>query len=249
MRSDPATRNATAQSNLEAAITYWTANVASLEARESYALDIITWGAVLQRLVTRADALVAYRKAKCELWQVLYSNWQEICDSVSEAEQAAAARRAEAEERAVWEQRHAFIGSVHDRWNEANDTINALGDQWNAITDSERIPSQRLAAIAQQQVAANRELLAFLRGLSSDSALSNATVTSWWRAVIAYWERSLEYREVLESRALGRVGRSDVEQASDRRDAARAAYDRASCDLWRLQDYVQADEVCAEAGR
>ena len=249
LRSDPATRNATAQSNLEAAITYWTANVASLEARESYALDIVTWGEVLRSLVTRDEAFAAYRKAKCELWQVLYSNWQEICDSVSEAEQAAADRRAEAEERAVWEQRHAFVNIVLDHWDEEGDALNALGDQWNAITGSESIPSQRLTAIARRMVAVSRDTLTFLRNLDTYPALTNTTVTSWWRAVITYWERYRDYLEALEDRAQGRVERSSVDQANDRRDVANAAYQRERCDLWRLQEYVQADEVCAGAGR
>ena len=249
LRSNPATRNATAQRYLNAAIAYWTANVARQEVQESYALDISTWGEALQEGVKRADAFVAYRRAKCELWQVMYSNWQDVCDSVSDAERDAADSRAEAEEQAVWERRHAFIDIVLDRWDQANDTINELADQWNAINDSERIPSQRLAAIARQQVTAGRETLTFLRSQSAHPALSNATVERWWRAVITFWERSLEYRETLEDRALGRAERSNVDQATDRRDAARTAYLRAQCDLWRLQDYVQADEVCAEAGR
>ena len=247
LRSDPATRNATAQSNLETAITYWTANVSSLEAQESYALDIITWGAVLQRLVTRADALVAYRKAKCELWQVLYSNWQEACDDVSDAEQAAADSRAEAEEQAAWEQRHAFIDSVNERWNEANDEISALADRWNALSDSERLPSQRLAGIARQQAGISRDALTFLRGLSRDPALANATVAKWWRTVITYWERYREEFQAWEAYVLNRA--DGTERANDRRNAAYATHLRAECDLWRLQEYVQADEVCAEAGR
>ena len=249
LRADPATRNATAQSNLETAITYWTANVASFEAQESYALDIITWGEVLRSLVTRADAFAAYRKAKCELWQVLYSNWQEICDSVSEAEQAAANSRAEAEERAVWEQRDAFDDMMKERRNEAIVRINVLGEQWKANSDSERIPSQRLANIARQWAAASREMLTFLRGLSGHPALANATVTSLWGAHITYWERYLEEHEAFEAYALGRMDGSSVDQASDRRNAARTAYLRARCDLWRLQEYTNADEVCAETGR
>ena len=247
LRSDPATRNATAQSNLETAITYWTANVARLEAQESYALDIITWGAVLQRLVTRADALVAYRKAKCELWQVLYSNWQEACDDVSDAEQAAADRRAEAEEQAAWEQRDAFIDSVNERWNEANDEISALADRWNALADSERLPSQRLAGIARQQAGISRDAATFLRGLSRDPALANATVTRWWRTVITYWDRYREEFQAWEAYVLNRA--DGTERANDRRNAAYATHLRAECDLYRLQEYVQADEVCAEAGR
>ena len=243
LRSDPATGNATARRSLGAAITYWTANVARLEAQENYALDIITWGEVLRSLVTRADALVAYRKAKCELWQVLYSNWQEVCDSVSEAEQAAADRRAEAEARAVWEQRHAFVDTVLDRWNEANDMIDALADQWNA-NDSR----QRAAAIARQQATANREILTFLRSQSAHPALANATVERWWRTVITYWERNLDVREAYEAYALS-GDEASFNQAVARRDAAYVTHLRAECNLWRLQEYVQADEVCAEAGR
>ena len=249
LRSDAATRNATAQSNLETAITYWTANVAIFEAQESYALDIITWGEVLRSLVTRAEAFVAYRKAKCELWQLLYSNWQEICDSVSDAEQAATDSRAEAEARAVWEQRDTFDDMMNERRNEAIDRINVLGDQWNAITNSERIPSQRLARIARQWAAASREMLTFLRGLSGHPALANATVTSLWRAHITYWERYLAEHEAYEAYTLGRMDGASVDQASDRRDAARTAYLQARCDLWRLQEYTNADELCAEAGR
>ena len=249
LRADPATRNATANRYLETAITYWAARVAVYEARENYALDIGTWGQVLQERVKDDDAFAAYRRAKCEFWQILYSNWQEICDSVSEAEQAAADRRAEAEARAAWEQRHAFVNIVLDRWDEESDALNALGDQWNAITDSESIPSQRLTAIARRMVAVSRDTLTFLRNLDTHPALTSTTVTSWWRAVITYWERYRDYLEALEDRAQGRVARSGVEQANDRRDVANAAYQRARCDLWRLQEYVQADEVCADAGR
>ena len=247
LRSDPATRNATAQRYLEAAIAYWTANVARQEAQESYALDIITWGEALREGVKRADALVTYRRAKCELWQVMYSNWQVPCDRVDEAVQDAADSRAEAEEQAVWEQRHAFIDSVNERWNEANDEISALDDRWNALADSERLPSQRLAGIARQQAGISRDALTFLRGLSRDPALANATVTKWWRTVITYWDRYREEFQAWEAYVLNRA--DGTERANDRRNAAYATHLRAECDLYRLQDYVQADEVCAEAGR
>ena len=247
LRSDPATRNATAQRYLAAAIVYWTASVASLEARESYALDISTWGQTLQEEVKEADALVTYRREKCELWQVMYSNWQDPCDDVSEAEQAAADSRAEAEEQAVWDQRDAFDNMMNERRNEAIDRINVLGEQWNASSD--RIPSQRLAGIARQWAAASREMLTFLRGLSGNPALANATVTRLWRAHITHWERYLEEHEAYEAYALGRVDGSSVDRATDRRGAARTAYLRARCDLWRLQEYTNADELCAEAGR
>ncbi len=249
LRSDPATRNSTAQRNIEAAIAYWTANVARLEAQESYALDIGTWGEVLSEEVKRADALVTYRREKCELWQVMYSNWQEACDDVSDAEQAAADSRAEAEEQAVWEQRDAFDDTVNERWSEASDNLGALDDQWDAISDSEYLPSQRLARIARQQAAISREVLTFLRGLSGDPALANATVTSSWRAAITYWERYLEEVQAWEAYALNRVQEASVDQANDRRNAAYTAYLRARCDLWRLQEYTNADELCAEAGR
>ena len=250
LRSDQATRNATAQRNIEAAITWRTSQVAYYEALENYSLDIITWGEVLWERVARADALTAWRRTECEFWKLMYSNWQDVCDKVSNVEQDAADSRAEAEEQAVREQRGTFDDMVSERWNEANDRINTLLDRWRAISDSERIPSQRLATIARQQATSSREMLTFLRGLSGDPALANATVTSLWRAVITYWERSLEVFQTLEAYALGRVqGASSIEQATDRRDAARTAYLRARCDLWRLQEYTNADELCAEAGR
>ena len=249
LRADPATRNVTANRYLETAITYWTARIAVYEARENYALDIGTWGQVLQERVKDDDAFAAYRRAKCEFWQVMYSNWQDVCDRVSDAEQAAADSRAEAEARAFWEQRHAFDDLLSERWNEANDRINTLHDRWRVISDSERIPSQRLATIARQQATSSRDVLTFLRGLSGDPALANATVTSLWRATITYWERSLDVFQALEAYVLGRAQRASVDQASDRRDAARTAYLRARCDLWRLQEYTNTDEVCAEAGR
>ena len=249
LRSDPATRNAVAQRYLESMIAYWAARVARYEAMESYAQNIDTWGQVLQSTVAKDDALVTWRREACEFWKVMYSNWEEACDEVSDAEQAAADSRAEAEEREAWEQRDTFIDIVYERWNEAVDRLGALNDQWNAVADSERIPSQRLATIARQQVTASRETLTFLRSQSAHPALSNAIAERWWRAVIAYWERNLEYREAIEDYARGRAGEADIERANDRRDVAAAAEERAQCDLWRLQDYVQADEVCAEAGR
>ena len=247
LRSDPATRNDTANRYLETAIADWTARVATHEARENYALDIITWGQVLRAQAADADAFVMSERAECELWQVMYSNWQDECDEVSDAEQAAADSRAEAEEREAWEQRHAFIDSVLDRWNETDAEISALDERWNAINDSERLPSQRLAGIARQQVGISRDALTFLRGLSRDPALANATVTKWWRTVITYWERYREEFQAWEAYALNRA--DGTERATDRRNAAAAASMRAQCDLWRLQEYVQADEVCAEAGR
>ena len=249
LRSDPATQNATSRRYLETAVAYWTARVAVHEARENYALDIGTWGQVLSERVKDDATFVAYRKAKCELWQVLYSNWQDVCDRVSDAEQAAADSRAEAEEQAAWERRDAFINNVLDHWNEVGDRISVLADQWQALADSERLPSQRLAGIARQQIAIRRDAVTFLRSLSGDPALANATVTSWWRAVITYQERLLAQSQTVEAYVLNRMARTDVEQANDRRDAARAVYDRAQCDLWRLQEYTNADELCAEAGR
>ena len=249
LRANPATRNTTAHRYLETSIAYWNARVAVHEARENYALDIGTWGQVLSERVKDDDAFVAYRRAKCEFWQVLYSNWQDECDEVSDAEQAAANSRAEAEERAVWERRDAFDDLLSERWNEANDRINTLYDRWRAISDSERIPSQRLATIARQQATSSRDVLTFLRGLSGDPALANTTVTSLWRVTITYWERYLEEFQAWEAYVLGRAQRASVDQANDRRDAAYAAYLRARCDLWRLQEYTNADELCAEAGR
>ena len=240
LRSDQATANDTANRYLETAIAYWTARVTTHETREDYALDIITWGQVLRAQAADADAFVTSERAECELWQVMYSNWQDECDEVSDAEQAAADSRAEA-------QRHAFIDSVLDRWNEADDEISALDERWNAINDSERLPSQRLAGIARQQVGISRDVLTFLRGLSRDPALANATVTKWWQTVITYWERYREEFQAWEAYALNRA--DGTERANDRRDAAAAASMQAQCDLWRLQEYVQADEVCAEAGR
>ncbi len=247
LRSDPATANATVQRYIEASITYWAASVAGFEAQENYALAIGTWGDVLAESVKYNDAFVAYSRAECEFWQVMYSNWQESCDDVSDAEQAAADSRAEAEAREVWEQRDAFIDSVNERWNEANDEIGALDDQWEVLADSERLPSQRLAGIARQQVGISRDTLTFLRGLSRDPALANATVTRWWRTVITYWDRYLEELQEWEAYALNRA--AGTERANDRRDAAYAASLRAECDLWRLQEYTNADEVCADAGR
>ena len=249
LRSDSATRNAAAHRYLETAITWWTSRVSVYEAMENYALNIATWGEVLWKRVTRTESLATWRQASCELWQILYSNWQKECDKVSGVEQAAADRRAEAEERAVWEQRHEFVNTVLDHWDEESDALNALGDQWNAITGSESIPSQRLTAIARRMVAVSSDTLTFLRNLDTHPALTNTTVTSWWRAVITYWERYRDYLEALEDQAQGRVERSSVDQAKDRRDATHTTYQRARCDLWRLQEYVQADDVCAEAGR
>ena len=247
LRSDRATANDTANRYLETAIADWTARVATHEAREKYALDIITWGQVLRAQAADADAFVTSERAECELWQVMYSDWQDECDEVGNAEQAAADSRAEAEEREAWEQRHAFIDSVLDRWNEADAEISALDERWNAINDSERLPSQRLAGIARQQVGISRDALTFLRGMSRDPALANATVTRWWRTVITFWERYREEFQAWEAYALNRA--DGTERATDRRNAAAAASMRAQCDLWRLQEYVQADEVCAGAGR
>ena len=247
LRSDPATRNATANRYIETSISYWTARVAAHEARENYALDIVTQGQLLRAWAEDDEAFVASERAECELWQVMYSNWQDECDEVSDAEQAAADSRAEADAREAWEQRHAFISTVLDRWDEADDEIRVLHERWVALADSERLPSQRLAGIAREQAGISRETLTFLRGLSRDPALTNATVTKWWRTVITYWERSLAGDQAWEAYALNRA--DETERASDRAAAAYAATLRAQCDLWRLQEYSNADEACAVAGR
>ena len=247
LRSGPATRNATADRYLETSISYWTARVAAHEARENYALDIVTQGQLLRAWAEDDEAFVASERAECELWQVMYSNWQDECDEVSDAEQAAADSRAEADAREAWEQRDAFISTVLDRWDEADDEIRVLHERWVALADSERLPSQRLAGIARQQAGISRDTLTFLRGLSRDPALANATVTRWWRTVITYWERSLAGDQAWEAYALNRA--DETERTNDRAAAAYAASLRAQCDLWRLQEYSNADEACAVAGR
>ena len=249
LRSDPATANATVQRYIEASITYWAASVAGFEAQENYALAIGTWGDVLAESVKYNDAFVAYSRAECEFWQAMYSNWQEVCDEVSDAEQAAADSRAEADARAAWEQRDSFINIMNTRSDDVHDQRIVLLDQRSIVSDSVNPPSQRLARIDRQIATISRSMLTFLQSQSYHPALVNATVNNWWRAEITYWERQLEYDEAWEDYALARVNIASVEQAGDRERAAYAASLRAECDLWRLQEYTNADELCAEAGR
>ena len=54
LRTDNATRNTTASGYLEAAIAYWSANVAHKGSLEAYALDTVTWVVVEQAQATNA---------------------------------------------------------------------------------------------------------------------------------------------------------------------------------------------------
>ena len=249
LRRESAARETAVRRWLDEALSYWSAGVTQAETEENYALDVVAWSAVLYADATQDDAFFTYKQDECELWKIFYSNWEEVCDEVSDAEQTAADSRAEAEAQDEWEHIDALHADVSGRWNEAREVNAGLTDQWNATVNSVYRPSQRLARIAQRQSANNRAMVSFLRTLSNDPALTDATVERWWRTVIAYWESNLDSSEASEAYALDRVEWDAVERADAAADLAFAAYQRAECDLWRLQEYTNADELCAEAGR
>ena len=241
LRSHPATKDTSARQYLEAAITYWSALVTALEEEERYALDITTWGKVLEAQVSFSEAFVVYKQEECKISKNLYSNWEEICDEVEDTVQVAADLRA----RALFNR---FRDTVIERWREVTGKIEDLREQADAIAD-ESIPSYLLAEISGQYVEKSRSFLNFLQKLNDHPALDHASTERWYRTVIAYWDQELKYSEALNAYALDRVEWSSVEQTNDRRSTAYSAYLEAECTLSRLHEYADADSVCALAGR
>ncbi len=96
LRPDPSTRNATMSRYLESAISYWSSDVSYATDLERYALARVTWGSVLWKRFYVKEVYVEYRREKCSVWRLLYTNPEVACDEVAGAERDAAAAKAEA---------------------------------------------------------------------------------------------------------------------------------------------------------
>ena len=250
LRTDPATRNATASSYLEAVIAYWSAEAANYEELENYALAKVTWAAVLRARASQAAAWATFEGASCDLWRLQgYTNAEDVCTEADAAESAAEEAEAGAAEREAWEQIDSLVGLISEHWTSTSDAHNALDDRWNAISDTVSLPSQQLAHIARQQHSLSQGLVTTLTSLRSHPATQNATGSRYLETAIAYWSAIAQAAGVWEQYALARVDLPSAEQAEANVDAAYAADERANCDLWQLQEYTNADEVCATAGQ
>ena len=93
------------------------------------------------------------------------------------------------------------------------------------------------------------EMLDFLINISDNPALDNETVLSWYRTGIIYWGALIWQHETFISVSFGRMEKTAYDHAKEETNNALYAYRRAHCDLWQLQDYSDADEVCAESER
>ena len=217
LRSDTATRNATASRYLEAAIAYWSAGVGGDSELEHYALDRVTWAAVLRSRATEAAEFAAFRRAGCDLWRLQgYSNAEERCAKADEAERDAEESDATATAR---EEVDSFIAGIGDTGS-TREALEALTDRWNATINTARRPSESLAAIGREgrqlaQVTVNRLTL-----LRSHPAIRNETLNPYLEALIGYWSATVALYEELEDYALDRVAWDSVAAAQNARNDA-----------------------------
>ena len=243
--ADPATRNSTASSYLEAAIAYWSERAAYRAAIESYSLAEVTWSAVLRAGATRDSADASYRRAQCALWSVQgYTNAEVVCASADEAESATEEASEEAEARETWEQIDSLIDQVGERWGSTASGINALIEQWNAARTTSR-PSDTLAGIAQRQRDLAQGMVNMLTSLRANPATLEATVSSYLEGAISYWSSQTAYHEELRRYALDQVAYSVVQRAQTSQEASLTTFESGRCDLFRLQQYRNAEEVCS----
>ena len=251
LRSDPATRNETANRYLKGALSYWSAKVSRYDEAKKWAQGGATWGAVLWADAVEDAAYADFRQAGCELWRLQgYSNAEEQCDRAVDAERDAEESRIVAAERKDWEERDSLIVRVQEHWNSTSNEHDNLGMQWSAIASAGvSLPSTQLANIARQRYGLSQAMEARLHGLRSDPATQSQIASRYLEAVISYWSAIAQLDEAMEQYALARVDRTVPEQAQSARNTARAIYLGAQCDLYRLQEYRNADEVCADAGR
>ena len=242
--ADPATRNSTASSYLEAAIAYWSERAAYRAAIESYSLAEVTWSAVLRAGATRDSADASYRRAQCALWSVQgYTNAEVVCASADEAESATEEASEAAEARETWEQIDSLIDQVGERWGSTASGINALIEQWNAARTTSR-PSDTLAGIAQRQRDLAQGMVNMLTSLRANPATLEATVSSYLEGAISYWSSQTAYHEELRRYALDQVAYSVVQRAQTSQEASLTTFESGRCDLFRLQQYRNAEEVC-----
>ena len=241
LRSHSATENPTARQFLETAITYWSAEVATYEAEESYALNMTAWAIVLQNHAESSESFAEFRQGECELGKVLYSNWREICEEVEDAVQVAVELR----DLALF---YEFRDTVRKRWREVVGKSEDIREQAETI-DDRIIPSHRLAEMSSQGSENIRAFLNFLQKLNVHPALDHASTERWYRTVITYWDQELKSSEARNAYALGRADWASVERADDSVSMAYSAYLEAECALSRLHEVADADSICALAGQ
>ena len=231
LRTDPATRNTTASSYLEAAINYWSANVAHKGALEAYALDTVTWAVVERAQATNAAAWASYTRARCDLWRLQgYTNAEDVCTEADAAESAAEEAEAEATARGAWEQVDALIDHVGgERWGATNTAITELTAEWP--------PSQGVQSAKRQGRSLAQEMVNHLVSLRSLPAVQNDTASRYLEAAIAYW--------VAVSPWIEEWG-GDTTAAFSVVKQAEASYKSARCDLVQQQAYSNAEDLCTE---
>ena len=238
LRSDPATRDTTASRYLETAINYWQAKVTAYDTYAAYALDRATSTHIEQAEANVDAAYAADERATCDLWRLQqYTNAEEVCTTPTPTQGPTA------------EEIDALAARIVQRWNETLTPLRDLADQWNAIQGYETRPSSRLWGIAQQQASHANGMVNFLQSESSDPALAHEVVANWWTSALARWSAYALAFEAYEEYALATVDLETVQQKNSASDAASSRAQRAKCDLWRLQDYSNAEEVCATAGQ
>lgn len=228
LRSDPATRDRTASSYLESAVSYWAAGVEEEEELENYALTKTTWAAVLRARASQAEAYATFKSKGCNLWRLQgYSNAEEQCHEADAAERSAEEATAEADERAAWEQIDAFIRRTSERREETNSQIDGL--DWSS-------PGYR-----RQQHDIWLGLASWLTDQRSDPVTAFPAVSRYLETAIANQEALASAARVWEEHALDTL---PALRAIATNMATSAAHQRAQCDLWRLQGYSNAEEVC-----
>ena len=122
----------------------------------------------------------------------------------------------------------------------------SLAEQWNIINAREDRPSEKLAENARERRDLAQALVARLQALRIDHATRNAGASSYLEATITLWSAGVEEDEVLEQYALATVTWGAVLRARAAQSAAWASHTRARCDLWRLQGYSNAEDICDE---
>ena len=228
LRSDPATRDRTVSSYLEAAVSYWSAGVKEEEELENYALTKTTWVAVLRARALQAAAYATLKSKGCNLWRLQgYSNAEEQCLEADAAARAAEGAAVEADEREAWEQIDAFIRRVSERREETNAKIDGL--DWSS-------PGYR-----RQQRDIWLALASWLTDQRSDPVTAFPTVSLYLETAIANHEALASAAGVWEEHALDTL---PALRAIATNMATSAAHQRAQCDLWRLQRYSNTEEVC-----
>ena len=241
LRTDPAYRNTTASAYLEAAISYWSALSRTSRAEEQYALGHLEWEDVQQAQSTEDAAFRNFEYATCHLWQLQgYSNADEVCADAGITPNPSDA---------TWEQIDELVGLIFDAWDPTVESALALWDQWDAIVDDEELPSARLADIALDASGLSLDMSELIGDLDQHPALTNTTVAAWRFAAWDYWLAVADSDLAYVDYALAEASSATVQEKAAEQDSAYAVYLSAECDLYRLQDYSNADEVCADAGR